>query len=162
VYKSMDIKYRTNRKGAPLGIFILLLSMFCITFLSPKASVYNPGFLIMCELSAALLFWVFFATYIIANDIGIYIIDWFIFKRGLPYKEIEEVWYYQYYKWGGQTRILAIKGKRNGRDKIVKLGGNKYFSEQTLSDVVFLIQKRNPNVMLDGASEDLLRRGTNR
>ena len=55
--------------------------------------------------------------------------------------------------------MLAIKGIHNGRDKVVKLGGNKSFSEETLADIVFLINKRNPEVVLDGASEELTRRG---
>jgi len=57
----------------------------------------------------------------------------------------------------GRARVLAIMGIHKGQKRIVKLGGNKFYSEETLSDIVLLLQERNPSILLDEASEELMR-----
>jgi len=37
--------------------------------------------------------------------------------------------------------------------------GDKWFSEQTLAGIVYLIQNRNPNVQIDGSSDFLMQDG---
>jgi len=48
-------------------------------------------------------------------------------------------------------------GIHKGQKRIVKLGGNEFYSEETLSDIVLLLQERNPSILLDEASEELMR-----
>jgi hypothetical protein len=153
----MVIKYKTNRKGAPLHLSILLAVFVALACSGPNTNHKAHDLLVCAACCCLLSLWFFFGKFILANDDGIYSVDVFVFKRGLHFKDIQEVWYYQAYVTGGRTRILAIKGTHDGKEQIVKLAGNKFFSAQTLSDIVFLIQKRNPKVRLDGASEELVR-----
>ena len=153
----MTTKYKTNRKGAPLHLSILLLFFIALGATGPKTSYANHDLAILIAFCMFLSILFFFGVSIEADDKGIYTIDLFVFKRGMAYVEIQEVWYYPAYITGGRTRIVAIKGSHNGREKIIRLGGNKFFSDETLSDIVFLIKKRNPNAQLDGASEELMR-----
>ncbi len=156
----MVVKYKTNRKGAPLGLSVLLLFLIVLAYTGPSSSLANRDFQLLILFCCFLSLDFFFGMFILASDTGIYSNKFFLFRRGLAYDEIQEVWYYPTYVTGGRNRTLAIKGREFGADKIVKLGGNKFFSEETLADIVFLISKHAPNAQLDGASEELMRSGS--
>jgi hypothetical protein len=125
----MVIKYATNRKGAPRSLALGIAFILVVAFSSSNVHLSDPDIQGIITFFALIVLYGFFGIFIIADDTGVYKVDPFIFKRGLPYNEIQEVWYYQSYVTGGRPRILAIKGSHNGQDKVVKLGGNKFFSD---------------------------------
>ena len=106
----MVIKYKTNRKGSPLHLSILLAVLFALACTGPNTNHKAHDLVFIAAYCCLFSLWFFFGAFIVANDDGIYGVNLFIFKRGLLFTEIQEVWYYQAYITGGRTRILAIKG----------------------------------------------------
>lgn len=90
----MTIKYQTNRRKAPRFLLFGVVLILTLAFSSPNVHLRDPDVQSIILLFALTVFYAFFEISIIADDVGVYKVDLFIFKRGLRYGEVQEVWYY--------------------------------------------------------------------
>lgn len=150
-------KYSTNRTGGPLVVTILLAIGMLSGLTSPHVQVASSPFLLVllfCLISSMDLF---FGTFVIVNDVGVYAVDYCFYKQGLTFHEMQSVDYG--YTWGPRApraRTLIVSGTVNGKIKEIRLGTNHFYSQKTLAAIVKEIRERKPSVRIDSDAQSLL------
>jgi hypothetical protein len=154
----MDLKYRTDRQQGATVVALGVALMVLFSMMSPNIHLNDPvvlGLYFVLLFIAIDLYW---GTYIVVNESGVYAVDYFFHKTGLKFEQIESIYYHPTWIIGSRARTLSIIGILGGKRKTVKLGTNHFYSLKSLAAIIAEVRKNNPTVKMDGPTQELMNR----
>jgi hypothetical protein len=150
----MELKYQTDRKQGPTVITVLTIIGLLFFFSSPNVHFNDPWVIGLCVLYFLIVIDLYWGTYIIINDSGLYAVDFFFYRNGLKFDQIQGIYYHPTWIMGSKARTLSITGSTRRRS--VRLGTNHFYSLRTIAAIISEIKKRNPRVELDESAQGLI------
>jgi hypothetical protein len=155
-----SIKFRTDRKQGPTVGTILISVWLLLALLNPHIRLNDPKVLCLYLFFALIIVDLYWGTYILVDDEGVYAVDFFLYKNGIKFDELSGIYYHPTWIIGSSARTLSIVGFPRGKRKAVRLGTNHFYSQQALARIIFEVKSRCPRVEMDRPAELLMERYT--
>jgi hypothetical protein len=151
-------KFKVRLMPSTIGLIISIALMILFAAAGPGIKITNPYLIGLTALAILLLLSVFYGYYVICTNTEVYVVRNFFFKQKLSYEHIDNVYFHPVWRFGNNPRALSITAGKYGSPGFIsiKLMSSQFFSKSDVQEVILIIRGKNPNVILDRFSDELI------